>query len=153
MPATCPTGTSLASVPLKVSPPQPPDVHTMFDPKAKAAAAAAAAKEAKAAAKPKSPRVSRSFLRCRFPSVQQLGHLTWGCWTMWATKSMVYGVPAVVLTVCGARCAGQAGQRARPEEGRGGGGRDGAAAAAARDAAGDASGAGHRAAPELAAVR
>ncbi|KAG2445698.1 hypothetical protein HXX76_000305 [Chlamydomonas incerta] len=49
-------GTPLASVPLKVLPPQPPDVHTMFDPKAKAAAAAAAAKEAKAAAKPKSPK-------------------------------------------------------------------------------------------------
>ncbi|PNW75080.1 hypothetical protein CHLRE_12g497450v5 [Chlamydomonas reinhardtii] len=49
-------GTPLASVPLKLLPPQPPDVHTMFDPKAKAAAAAAAAKEAKAAAKPKSPK-------------------------------------------------------------------------------------------------
>ncbi|KAG2451349.1 hypothetical protein HYH02_003953 [Chlamydomonas schloesseri] len=51
-----PDGTPLASVPLKVLPPQPPDVHTMFDPKAKAAAAAAAAKEVKAAAKPKSPK-------------------------------------------------------------------------------------------------
>ncbi|GFR43570.1 hypothetical protein Agub_g4665 [Astrephomene gubernaculifera] len=49
-------GTPLSCLPLKLSPPDPPDVTAMFDPKAKQAAAAAAAREAKKASKPTSGR-------------------------------------------------------------------------------------------------
>ncbi|KAG2493425.1 hypothetical protein HYH03_008245 [Edaphochlamys debaryana] len=50
-------GTPLASIPVRLDPPSPPDVGALFDPKLKAAAAAAAAKEAKDAGrkKPGSP--------------------------------------------------------------------------------------------------
>lgn len=50
-----PAGVHYSSLPLKVSPPAPPDVASLFDPKAKAAKVAADAKAAPDGKKPKPP--------------------------------------------------------------------------------------------------